>query len=354
MKDNSITIRLTVLMVVYNEPLPFVRIQIESILKQTYNNYIFIIVSDNPSNTELNNLTKEFERQDERIRIIINENNLGIPKAKNVGLSIATTEYIAISDADDFSHPERFERQIGYLDTHPEVVAVGSYALIMNEKGRVINEMHTSNDDKLMKSMLPFEQPLYHPSMIYRRVINGKPIRYNESMKISLDYELCNQMSSGVYANIPEYLLYYRFSQNQTTKIYKDKYIEYDAPIRKKALRKYYNDITDKDADAFINMYYRLKVDNESLDDVDTFLLHLYQNKNTYKREMNHVMTFLMVRYVEFLMQNETKTNVIKRFVRLNKNLGDSFYLRVFGYGIGKISNKIKYRLINKKCPAYK
>ena len=65
-------------------------------------------------------------------------------------------------------------------------------------------------------------------------------------------------------------------------------------------------------------------------------------------------MTFVLIRYIKFLLHNETKTNVIRRFVRLNKSFEDSFYMSVFGYGIGKILNKLKYKLIYKKCPAYK
>jgi hypothetical protein len=101
-------------------------------------------------------------------------------------------------------------------------------------------------------------------------------------------------------------------------------------------------------------MFYRLRVGKTAIDDVDTFLVHLYQNKNDHKAEIRSVMTFVLIRYIEFLLQNERKTNVLRRFIRLNKRLGDSFYISVFDYGVGRILNKIKYRLIYKKCPAYK
>ena len=341
-------------MSVYAEPIEWIRQSVDSILCQTFDDYEFIIVNDKPDREELRELLDDYSKKDGRIVVISNEDNIGLTKSLNKALSVANGIYIARMDADDYSHPMRFEKQISFLESHPDVVMIGCYARIMKEDGRIIGEMHTRNDYNQLKLMIPFTQPAFHPSMMYKRVVDKEPVRYDEGMKMSQDYELCSRLIDYPISNIPEYLIDYRMSARQMTKVYKADYINKDAPIRKKLLHKYYNGITENDADAFINMYYRLKVDKELIDDVDTFLLHLYQNKNAYKREMSRVMTFLMVRYVEFLMHNETKTNVIKRFIRLNKNLGDSFYLRVFGYGIGKISNKIKYRIINKKCPAYK
>ncbi len=347
-------IEISVVMSVYAEPIDWIRQSMDSILCQTFGDYEFIIVNDKPDREELRELLDDYSKKDSRIVIITNEKNIGLTRSLNKALNLANGKYIARMDADDYSHPSRFEKQISFLESHPNVVMIGCYARIMNESGRIIDEMFTSDDYENLKMMIPFSQPVYHPSMMYRKVINGSPVRYDEEMRMSQDYELCSRLIEFPLSNIPEYLIDYRMSAKQMTKVYKANYITRDGPIRKRLLSKYYNDITDKDSDAFINMFYRLRVGKTAIDDVDTFLVHLYQNKNDHKAEIRSVMTFVLIRYIEFLLQNERKTNVLRRFIRLNKRLGDSFYISVFDYGVGRILNKIKYRLIYKKCPAYK
>lgn len=338
--------RLTVLMVVYNEPLDFVRVQIDSILNQTYKDFSFLILSDNPNNMKLNRFIAEFTKNDKRVRFLVNEKNLGIPKAKNAGLALCNSEYIAISDADDYCHPERFAKQIKYLDSHPDVVVVGSYALMMNEKGKIIGEMHTGADDKYLKTMLPFEQPIYHPSMVFRRIVSGKPVRYNEEMKISLDYELCFQFSDYKMTNITDYLLNYRLSQNQTTQLFKEKYIDYSGAIRKRALFKMYNGMSDNDADALITLYYRSNCDTKQVKDVGGFILHLYNNnKNNESVYIDSAITFLLIKYLKFLFQNTSGVKALISFIRVNHSLGNRFYIKAISKLSGKIFSNVRYKL---------
>lgn len=347
-------IRISVVMSVFAEPIDWIKQSVDSILCQTFGDYEFIIVNDKPDREELKELLDDYSRRDSRIVVISNEENIGLTKSLNKALSIANGKYIARMDADDYSHPLRFEKQLSFLEGHKDVVMIGCYARIMNESGRIIGKMYTSDDYETLKMMIPFSQPTFHPSMMYLKEINGFPVRYDEEMRMSQDYELCSRLIDYPLTNIPEFLIDYRMSAKQMTKVYKANYITKDGPIRKNLLCKYYNGITDKDADSFINMFYRLKVDRTAIEDVDTFLVHLYQNNNNHKKEIKTVMTFVLIRYIKFLLHNETKTNVIRRFVRLNKSFEDSFYMSVFGYGIGKILNKLKYKLIYKKCPAYK
>lgn len=342
-------VKLTALMVFYNENPSFVKIQIESILNQTYRHFKFIIVSDNPNNIVLNNLASNYAEKDHRITFIVNEKNLGIPKAKNVGLKFCNSEFIAISDADDYCYPERFEKQVAYLESHPDVAVVGSYALIMDEKERIIGEMHTSSDDKYLKTMMPFEQPIYHPSMTYRRVINGRPVRYNEEMKISLDYELCLQFSDHIMANIPEYLINYRHSSHQTTQIHKEKYIIYDAPVRKRALCKYYNGITDKDFNAFVKMYYKTKVGKKGIEEVGTFIKNFYLNNLSNKKVyLKPALCFILLKYLKFLFANGSFLYSLSRFLKINNFLGNKYYVYMFTYAFNKYFQNVKYKLYRK------
>ena len=345
------TPKVSVIMSAYAEPIDWIKQSLDSILCQTYGNYEIIIVNDKPDREELKNLLVDYSSKDSRVIIISNEENIGLTKSLNKALNIANGKYIARMDADDYSHSTRFDKQVAFLDSHPEIVMVGCYARVMDETGKIVDEMHTSDDYIYLRSMMPFNQPVYHPSMMYRREIEGTPIRYNEEMRVSQDYELCSRLIKYPLSNIPEYLLDYRMSAKQMTKVNKANYITKDAPIRKKLLHQYYVGISEHDAEAFINMYYLQQVDKAKYKDVENFILHLYynneKNQNVY---IDSAMTFILVRYLKFLRENGTLMFTLHNFISINKKLGNKFYGMVIGRISKKVTTKVKYRILNKRC----
>lgn len=338
-------------MSVYREDESWIRLSVESILNQTFKDFEFVIVNDDPESGLNKKIIEEYANKDSRIKLIGNIENIGLTKSLNKALSIAEGEYIARMDADDYSHSSRFEKQVDFLDSHPEIVMVGCYARVMDETGRIIDEMHTSDDYMQLRSMIPFEQPVYHPPMMYRREIEGTPIRYNEEMRVSQDYELCSRLIKYPLSNIPEYLLDYRMSAKQMTKVNKANYITKDAPIRKTLLHRYYDSITEQDAEAFINMYYLQQIDKAKIKDVENFILHLYYNNEKNQTVyIDSAMTFLLVRYLKFLRVNGTLMFTLQNFIGINKKLGNRFYGMVIGHLSNKITTKVKYRVLNKRC----
>ena len=109
---------------VYNEKISWLNESVESILNQTYRNFEFIIIDDNPDNKEIKNYLLNLKQRDERIIIIFNDCNIGLTKSLNKGLEMATGEFVARMDADDISINTRFERQISYLNNHSKCDAV--------------------------------------------------------------------------------------------------------------------------------------------------------------------------------------------------------------------------------------
>src|SRR5690625_452840 len=97
---------ITVLMSIYNEDMLWLRDSIESILNQTYQNFEFIIINDNPSNDINKVILKEYIKKDNRIKIIENDTNLGLTLSLNKGLRESTGLYIARMDADDIAHKD--------------------------------------------------------------------------------------------------------------------------------------------------------------------------------------------------------------------------------------------------------
>ena len=92
---------------------------VRSILNQTYKNLELILV-DNNSTDESSNIAWLFAAQDERIKII-KESQEGVTFAANTGNEAATGEYIARMDADDYSYPERIEKQVSLLENNPDI-----------------------------------------------------------------------------------------------------------------------------------------------------------------------------------------------------------------------------------------
>ena len=99
--------KVSVIMSTYKEPIEWIQQSVDSILNQTYKNLEFIIIVDNPEYAELVSLLNDYADSDDRISVVVNNNNIGLVKSLNKALSFCTGEYVARMDADDISLPER-------------------------------------------------------------------------------------------------------------------------------------------------------------------------------------------------------------------------------------------------------
>ena len=147
---------------------------IESILGQTFRDFEFIIVDDGSTDQTMELLTS-FATRDERIRIIANEKNIGLAESLNSAIEIAQGELIARMDADDISLPDRFEKQVEFLNDHPEIWIVGGQIIKINASGEEVEKLsYTSNPHVLRWNMI-FGQIgiVSHPgSMIRKKAFN--------------------------------------------------------------------------------------------------------------------------------------------------------------------------------------
>jgi glycosyltransferase involved in cell wall biosynthesis len=120
---------LSVLMPTYN-PGHYVSEAIESILAQTFTDFEFLI-SDAGSTDGSLDVMRRYAESDPRIRLTI-QPKAGIVRALNEMIAQARGDLIARMDGDDIALPGRFERQVAYLNDHPECVLVGSRVLIID------------------------------------------------------------------------------------------------------------------------------------------------------------------------------------------------------------------------------
>lgn len=108
---------------------------IDSILGQTYTDWKFIICDDGSSDDSLQ-IAKSYEAQDpQRFLVIQNPKNMGLNYTLNHCLQYADGEYIARMDGDDISVPDRFEKEVAFLDAHPEYALVSSEMILFDEDG---------------------------------------------------------------------------------------------------------------------------------------------------------------------------------------------------------------------------
>lgn len=197
---------LTVLMTVYNGE-AFLRETVESILNQTYRDFKFLVV-DNASTDSSREIIRSFD--DPRIQLASLPENIGQIPALNKGLSMIETPYIARMDADDISLTRRFEKQIAFLETHPEVGVCGTHAIAFNGKQEILWEHPAHHED--IKVQLLFECCLVHPSVMMRKAfLDEYGLNYNELIGHSEDWELWQRCAKHFrLANISEVLVRYR------------------------------------------------------------------------------------------------------------------------------------------------
>lgn len=211
--------KISVVMSVYNEPKEWLGMAIQSILDQTYADFEFIIVNDNPNNANNRQLLDEFATKDSRISIIANENNIGLTKSLNKAIRLAQGQFIARMDADDMSLPQRFARQVEYLDTHSNILALGSWTGSIDQDGNRLDSIgRYETDFRWVRAQFIQNSQISHPAVMFHRIINGELVQYDESVRYAQDYSLMvNILQYGEIANIPEVLFCYRHSDSQIT-----------------------------------------------------------------------------------------------------------------------------------------
>ena len=201
---------ISVLMPVYNAE-KYLAEAIQSILDQSYRNFELLIIEDGSTDCSAK-IAAEFERCDARIRLIRQSENQGLVTALNLGLDLAQGEYIARMDADDISLPERLEKQVEYMQAHPEIGVLGGKIQYMNEDGQLATIPLTFYGDINIRWNLLFTNPFSHPAVMMRKaIIERYRLRYDPRATHVEDYEFWGRfllVAKG--ENFPDVLLHYR------------------------------------------------------------------------------------------------------------------------------------------------
>lgn len=202
----------SVLMSVYNESEEELKLAVESILNQTYKDFEFIIVLDNPDNKERLQQLEDYAAEDSRIKILRNEKNIGLALSLNRAFEQSSGKYLIRMDADDISIPERFQKQIDFMESTDYDLICASYNCIDDEGNKADKIIHYYTERQIYNH-LSIENVIHHPTVVMRREAFEKAGKYR-NFPCAQDYDLWLRMlaqGSSMYM-MPEELLYYRVS----------------------------------------------------------------------------------------------------------------------------------------------
>ncbi len=260
--------QVTVVMPVYNAE-KYLRQSIESILNQTHVDFIFMIINDG-STDDSEKIILSFN--DKRMQYLKNESNKGLIYTLNKGLGIVHTDYVVRMDADDIALPHRIEKQLEFMEQHPDVAVSGSQIQYFGNN----NDISTFPlDHELLKSKLIFTPCICHPASIIRTsVIKNNNLFYDPNYLLIEDYEYWIRISNyGRLANLPEVLLKYRWEgQNITANNWSTRENRY-----KSIYQKLLNELNIDPTDENLTLHLELAFNTLHIGNVNR--IHAYKNR---------------------------------------------------------------------------
>lgn len=197
-------------MSVYNHP-KRIKKTVDSVLKQSFKNFEFIIVNDG-STEDVDSILNHYAKKDKRIKLIKNKKNFGLTKSLNKALKKSRGTYIARIDSGDICKKYRLKLQKEFLDKNPDYAIVGSFIKIINEGGKKIGKTIYPVEDYQIKNALIRTNPFCHSTWMLRKKVLNEMGFYNSEFKYTQDYELLLRVGSKYkLKNLNEFLVDYLY-----------------------------------------------------------------------------------------------------------------------------------------------
>lgn len=230
-------------MPVYNGA-SFLREAIQSVLDQTFSDFSFLIINDG-STDKSDKIIKKFN--DRRIRYVSHEFNRGLIATLNEGLELATGEYIIRMDADDISFPQRFEKQIAFMEANPDIAISGTSLSVIGS-----NELIAYPEtNEACKVMLLYNTVMGHPSVIMRREqILAAGLKFDCTALHAEDYKFWTdaEIKGLKIGNLAEALVAYRKHGGQISAVAYERQQETVRQVRLEYVRHFFGEIIDGNA----------------------------------------------------------------------------------------------------------
>ena len=191
-QPDTLVPRVTVLIGSYNNAATLAR-AIDSILAQTIADLELIVVDDGSTDATAA-VTERYARDDARVRLLSLGRNVGISRSLNEGLRAAHAAVVAINDADDFSSPQRLERQLALLDARPDVAVIGCRMREVDERGRVLRPRTSFRAGDAGAVLMRFN-PIPNSAAAFRREAALAVGGYDPRLRYAMEYDLWLRMA---------------------------------------------------------------------------------------------------------------------------------------------------------------
>ncbi len=231
--------KVSVITPVYNNE-NYIGEAIESVLNQSHSNFELLLVNDCSTDNSLA-VMERYAAEDDRIRLLKTPVNSWAHAATNLALDHATGDYVSMLDGDDMLPKDRLEKQVRYLERHPEFDVCGGWMQFFGDSTKTITSMRP--DDFSIRAGLLFDTTLAHGTVMIRRsLIEAQKVRYNTDIYYAHDYHLFMQLAFDCrarFVNLPEVLYLYRRHAGQASHVYRKKQSDYANQVRREMLERF-------------------------------------------------------------------------------------------------------------------
>jgi glycosyltransferase involved in cell wall biosynthesis len=220
MSNPDSPMKISVVMAAYNAE-PWLVETIDSILQQTYPHFELLIVNDGSSDRS-GEIIDEYAARDQRVKPI-HHPNWGLCASLNHAIGLARHEWIARMDADDLMMPNRFERQVAFVQEHPDVTVSATLAHIIDSQGNLHWKTSTDLVDRAAYERYRRENrimPLYHNTVFMRKSAIEATGGYRPEYYPAEDMDLWDRIADDTDNLIliqPEHLVAYRIHESSVS-----------------------------------------------------------------------------------------------------------------------------------------
>jgi len=210
------TISFSVILPVYKNDSPkFFDAAMQSLFDQTLRATEIVLIQDGPLTEDLENVVKKWEEQMPELNVLALPKNVGLSAALNTGIKAAKYEWLARMDSDDICKPDRFEKQLSYIEKHPEISIIGGWiAEFETVPGDVNSVRKLPETHAEIFAYAKWRCPFNHMTVMYKKSVITelglyKTFEDGNTAGFGEDYELWARFLMNDYkaANIQEVLV---------------------------------------------------------------------------------------------------------------------------------------------------
>lgn len=258
--------KVSVLMCSYNTPIDYFKKSVDSVLCQTFTDFELVIVNDG-STGKFKDIIYDYAKIDSRIVIVENECNLGIQRSLNRGLEVCKGEYVIRMDSDDICYPNRFEKQIEFMDNNPNLIVSGAWVdVISGDENEICDTWKPcmcSRDEYRIRLLFGNTPLIAHPTAIFRRdYLEKYQLKYStdERFRYAEDYKMwveCSNLGEVGILEIP--VIKYRINPNGISSTKKGAMRNCSRNIQAEELKKLNIELTDETFKYHERLIYEIK-----------------------------------------------------------------------------------------------